>query len=70
MALAVVRGQLLTPVHTLETAASCLRSALGNGTMGGQPRKVSVAEAEARRQGGLCQAREQAMKTLKQCREE
>ena len=36
----------------------------------GQPRKVSMAEAETRRQEQRCLARQQAAKTLKQCREE
>ena len=36
----------------------------------GQPRKVSVAEAEARRQEWQSQGNQQAVKTLKLCREE
>ena len=36
----------------------------------GQPRKVSVAEAEARRQERRSQARQQAAKTLKRHRDE
>jgi len=36
----------------------------------GQPRKVSVAEAEARRRGRVSEARQQAAETIKRHREE